>query len=226
MTSDKIFGNDTDLGRTMGTLFSSGISSTGNTLANNVLKGEALTQGLGQNAGVSLAGAGVGLASNYIGQGINSLGGNTALSRGIGAGVATGLGTVGGAAASNLITAGKIGNIFKGANSINPYALAANVVGSALGAATGPSKEYSGKYGSTTQTADTIYDAATIAANAIPGVGQLISAGMVLNKGLSNIFGSTDAMTKTDAILGSAFMGAPVKWLNMAGARTTGSFNN
>jgi len=49
---------------------------------------------------------------------------------------------------------------------------------------------------------------------------------MALNKGLSNIFGSTDGMTKTDAILGSAFMPAPVKWLNMAGASTTGSFNN
>jgi len=49
---------------------------------------------------------------------------------------------------------------------------------------------------------------------------------MALNKGLSNIFGSTDGMTKTDAILGSAFMPAPVKWLNMAGASKTGTFNN
>jgi len=49
---------------------------------------------------------------------------------------------------------------------------------------------------------------------------------MALNKGLSNIFGSTDGMTKTDAILGSAFMPAPVKWLNMWGSSTTGTFNN
>jgi len=57
-------------------------------------------------------------------------------------------------------------------------------------------------------------------------VGAAISAGMALNKGLSNIFGSTSGMTKQDAILGSAFMPAPVKWLNMAGARTTDTFKN
>jgi len=49
---------------------------------------------------------------------------------------------------------------------------------------------------------------------------------MVLNKGLSNIFGSTDGMTTQDAILGSAFMPAPVKWLNMLGASTTGTFKD
>jgi hypothetical protein len=49
---------------------------------------------------------------------------------------------------------------------------------------------------------------------------------MILNKGLSNLFGSTSGMTKQDAILGSAFMPAPVKWLNMAGANTTSTFNN
>jgi len=49
---------------------------------------------------------------------------------------------------------------------------------------------------------------------------------MTLNKGLSNVFGSTDGMTQTDAILGSAFMPAPLKWANMWGANTTGSFNN
>ena len=32
--------------------------------------------------------------------------------------------------------------------------------------------------------------------------------------------------TKTDAILGSAFMPAPVKWLNMWGSSKTGTFNN
>jgi hypothetical protein len=49
---------------------------------------------------------------------------------------------------------------------------------------------------------------------------------MALNKGLSNIFGSTDGMTTQDAILGSAFMPAPVKWLNMWGSSKTGTFNN
>jgi hypothetical protein len=91
---------------------------------------------------------------------------------------------------------------------------------------TGPSKEYGGKYGNITQTMDTVYDIAQAGVNFIPGVGQGISGLMALNKGLSNIFGSTDGMTTQDAILGSAFMPAPVKWLNMWGASTTGTFNN
>jgi hypothetical protein len=33
-------------------------------------------------------------------------------------------------------------------------------------------------------------------------------------------------MTIQDSILGSAFMTAPVKWLNMAGASKTGTFKN
>jgi hypothetical protein len=33
-------------------------------------------------------------------------------------------------------------------------------------------------------------------------------------------------MTVQDAILGSAFMPAPIKWLNMAGAFNTGTFKN
>lgn len=236
MASDNLF-DDSELGRGLGTLFSSGVSSAGNTMANNILKGEMLTEGLSQNVGSSLAGAGAGLAANYIGQGINSLGGNSMLSRGIGQGVATGLGTIGGTALSNLINYGsvagktlsngsKVGLIGKGAGAINPYGLGMTVVGSALGSAFGPSKEYAGKYGNITQTMDTVYDVATAAANFIPGAGQIISGAMVLNKGLSNIFGSTDGMTKTDAILGSAFMPAPVKWLNMWGSSKTGTFGN
>jgi hypothetical protein len=91
---------------------------------------------------------------------------------------------------------------------------------------TGPSKEYGGKYGNITQTMDTMYNVIGAGVNFIPGVGQGISGLMALNKGLSNIFGSTDGMTKTDAILGSAFMPAPVKWLNMWGSSKTGTFNN
>jgi len=70
-----------------------------------------------------------------------------------------------------------------------------------------------------------IYDLGTAAVGFIPG-GQVISGALALNKGLSNLFGSTSGMTVQDAILGSAFMPAPVKWLNMAGATTTGTFNN
>jgi hypothetical protein len=81
------------------------------------------------------------------------------LSRGIGQGAATYLGTVGGNAVSNL---------FGSASSINPYGLAASVVGSGLQAALGPSKEYGGKRGNITKTADTVYDAITVGINAIP----------------------------------------------------------
>lgn len=100
------------------------------------------------------------------------------------------------------------------------------IAGAAIGAATGPSKEYAGKYGGITQTMDTVYDLAQVGVNAIPGAGQIISGAMALNKGLSNVFGSTDGMTVQDAILGSAFMPAPVKWLNMWGASKTGTFND
>lgn len=223
-----IFGqyNDSEIGRVLGTTFSSGVTAATNTLANNVLKGQALTNGLSQNMGQSLAGAGVGLASNYLGKGISSLGGNSTLSKSLGAGASTFAGTVGGKVASNLLSTGKVGQLFKGASAINPYGLTAQVAGSMLGAATGPSKEYGGKYGAITQIGDAAYDAATIAVNAIPGWGQLASGMMALNKGLSNVFGSSSGMTTQDAILGSAFMPAPVKWLNMAGAKTTSTFND
>lgn len=239
-----ILGDDTEAGRITGTLFSQGVSSAGNTLATNIMKGRALTEGLSKNAGASIAGAGAGLAANYIGQGITSLGGNSMLSRGIGQGVATGLGTVGGTVLGNLVGTGSVlgksstlfgstanvldksGKLVKAGAAINPYGLGMSVVGSALGAAMGPSKEYTGKYGGITQTMDTVYDLAQVGVNAIPGAGQIISGAMALNKGLSNIFGSTDGMTKTDAILGSAFMPAPIKWINMWGSSTTGTFNN
>ena len=228
--------NESEIGRVLGTSFSSGVTAATNTLANNVLKGQALTSGLSQNVGSSLAGAGVGLASNYLGKGISSLGGNSKLSKALGAGASTFLGTVGGTAMSNLIKygslAGKTADGLKNASligkagAINPYGLAAQVLGSAIGAAAGPSKEYGGKHGMITQVGDMAYDAATIAVNAIPGWGQLASGLMALNKGLSNVFGSTSGMTVQDAILGSAFMPAPVKWLNMAGAKTTDKLGN
>ena len=204
-------GNDTDAGRVMGSLFSTGISSIGNTMAENTIKGTALTQGLGKNAAGSLAGAGAGIAANYLGQGITSALGDSRLARGIGAGVATGLGTVGGTVLGNLASTGSIlgkssalfgstKNIMEGQKlikagaALNPYGLGMSVVGSALGAAMGPSKEYAGKYGGITQTMDTVYDLAQVGVNAIPGAGQIISGAMALNKGLSNIFGSTDGM--------------------------------
>ena len=220
--SDKLFGSDTDLGRTMGTLFSSGLSSAGNTIGNNILKGEFFSKGLGQNAGASIAGAGAGLAANYIGQGITSMLGNNYTGRALGAGVATGLGTIGGTAAGALATGTKIGTAL---SSINPYGLAGNVLGAALSAGNGPSKEYGGTYGGVTQGMDMAYDAIMAGVNGIPVYGQILSGALAFNKGLSNLFGSTDGMTLQDSILGSAFMPAPVKWLNMAGASKTGTFN-
>ena len=242
-----IFGNDTDAGRITGTLFSQGVSSAGNTLATNIMKGQALTEGLSRNAGSSLTGTGAGLASNYIGKGINSLGGDSMLSRGIGQSVATGLGTLGGQTLSNLISGKGVANTLsssikaikaaKGttdatklaasaAGKWNLAGLGGQIIGSGLSAAFGPSNEYAGKYGNITQTMDSIYDVAQGVVGMFGPVGMGVSGLMALNKGLSNVFGSTDGMTKTDAILGSAFMPAPVKWLNMWGSSKTGTFNN
>ena len=243
IASNKLFG-DSELGRGMGTLFSSGLSSAGNTITNNIIKGTTFADGLGKNAGASVAGATAGLAANYIGKGITSAMGDSKLARGIGQGVATGLGTVGGTVLGNLAKSGNIlgnssalfgstantldkaGKITKYGAAINPYGLAMSVVGTGLGAAMGPSKEYGGKYGGITQGMDMGYDAIMAGINFVPGWGQIASGAMALNKGLSNIFGSTDGMTTQDAILGSAFMPAPVKWLNMWGSSTTSSFRN
>ena len=225
--------DDSELGRGLGTLFSSGISTSADTIAQNLFKGEALTQGLGQNLGASLSGTAAGLAGYGIGQGIRALGGDSKLSRGIGAGVATGIGSVGGAALQGALSGFKVGNdvvrgaqgALAGVKSINPWALGMQVAGAGLQAALGPSKEYGGKYGNITKTADTVYDIASMASTMLPG-GQFISGAMSLNKGLSNLFGSTDGMTKQDAWLGSAFMPAPIKWFNMWGAKTTDTFND
>jgi len=74
--------------------------------------------------GQSLAGAGVGLTSKYLGKGISSIGGNSKLSKALGAGVSTFAGTVGGTAVSNLLSNGKVGNLLGKAGAINPYGLA------------------------------------------------------------------------------------------------------
>jgi len=90
MFTDGMFG-DSDIGRGMSNIFSSGISAATDTMANNIIKGNALTQGLGKNVGSSVAGAALGTGANLVGRGINALGGDSKLSRGIGQGVATGL---------------------------------------------------------------------------------------------------------------------------------------
>lgn len=235
--TNSLFDNS-EAGRALATFTSSGLNSTTNTFANNLLNGTPLFQDLGTNTLNGLAGAGVGLVANFAGQGITSALGDTAWGRGIGAGVSSALGTIGGTAASNLIQYGSVAGKSlsdgskaaligtKAGASISPIGLGMTVLGTALGSAMGPSKEYGGEYGKGVQIADTAYDAATAAVNFVPGAGQIISGAMALNKGLSNIFGSTDGMTVTDSILGSAWMPFPIKWLNMWGASKTGTFKN
>ena len=217
-----LVGDKTDLGRILGTLYSTGLSSSGSNLVNNIVKGQSLFTGLGENAKTSLAGAGVGLASNYIGKGIQELLKDSGVGRGVGQGFATGLGTIGGSVSNSIINGT---DIMKDLKNINPYGFGMNVIGSGLSAGLGPSKEYEGTYGNITKGMDAAYDALQGAVSFVPGGGQVASGIMSLNKGLSNLFGSTSGMTKTDAILGSAFMPAPVKWLNMWGSSRTGKFN-
>lgn len=251
-------GDNSNIGSNLGNIFSQGLSTIGNTITGNVVKGYGLTEGLKENTLESLGGAAAGYTGNLIGQGVNSLGGNSMLSRGIGQGIATGIGTIGGQAVSNLINGknafqqlndsfgaikaynnykktkditkvtGSLSDMRKASNAAkwNLAGIGGQIVGTGLQAAFGPSKEYGGKYGNITQGMDTAYDLVQAGVGFIPGFGTAASGLMSLNKGLSNIFGSTSGMTKTDAILGSAFMPAPVKWLNTAGASTTGSFNN
>jgi len=103
------------------------------------------------------------------------------LSRGIGQGVATGLGAIGGQTLSNLIkgkgATNTITNSIKAikagkgatdaglkaasfAGKANLIGLGGQVIGSGLGAAFGSSNEYGGKHGNITQTMDTVYDIA------------------------------------------------------------------
>lgn len=203
-----IFGDGgDDFTRGMSQVFSSGLNSVGNTVFNNALKKETLTNGLKENALGSLKGVGIGLGSSLVGKGITSAMGNSKLGKFTG--------TAGSSALSQVLSGGG-----------SPANIAMSAVGAGLSAAFGPSKEYQGKYGSITKGMDTAYDTIQGVASVIPGWGTAVAAGMALNKGLSNVFGSTSGMTKQDAILGSAFMPAPVKWLNMAGAKTTDTFKN
>ena len=250
---DQLF-QKTDFGGPLGSLFSTGLSSVANTGINNLIKGEAFTKGMAQNASSAVSGTVAGLTGNLIGKGITSAGGNSMLSRGLGQAVATGIGGFGGTVLSNLVKgeslltgfsgmskatkaahtaalaarntakATELASAAKFANIANIAGLAGQAVGTGLQAAFGPSKEYAGKYGNITRTMDTIYDLGQTAASFMGPYGAIVAGGMALNKGLSNVFGSTDGMTVQDAILGSAFMPAPIKWVNMWGSSKTGDF--
>lgn len=89
--------------------------------------------------------------------------------------------------------------------------------------------EYSGDYGNTTKTFDSIYDQISSAIMAVPGwgtmVGGIMKGGALLGKGLNKIGGGTDGMTKTDALLGSSFLNlTPVGMINGFGGKRAKSF--
>lgn len=201
---------DSEAGQVAGQAVSTAVSTVSDTVKNNLTNGSSAFKDLGGN----LKNAGLGLAINYGTSKLGELGnkwmGDTKMSRFVN--------TVGAQAAANGLSqlAGLGGGFGPGA--------IAGMVGAGLSAAFGPSKEYGGKYGNITKIADTAYDVVQTGASFFGPVGSLVSGGMALNKGLSNIFGSTDGMTVQDSILGSAWAGAPVKWLNMAGAKTTSTF--
>ena len=243
------------IGATVGATMSQGVNSAFNTITNNLVKGNTIYDGLQQDAAQTVGGVVSGVAGNLVGQGINSLGGDSMLSRGIGQGVATGIGTIGGQAITNLLNGKKafsgISNSIKAikdykalssaakatgegvelgklanAGKWNLVGIGGQIVGSGLQAAFGPSKEYEGKYGNVTQTMDTVYDLAQAGVGMLGPVGMGVSGLMAVNKGLSNVFGSTSGMTVQDAILGSAFMPAPLKWMNVLSGHTTSKFKN
>lgn len=224
--TSSLLDDDSYVGQNVGNLVHNALSSSTNTIANNILNGELITKNLGTNTLSSIAGGVAGLAGYGIGQGINVLGGDSRLSRGIGAGVGKGISMIGGSALSNVLkgekafsgitdsvkaikafnAAKKAGTIEKGTEAFkdlqslstagkwNLVGMGGQIVGTGLQAAFGPSHEYNGKYGNITRTMDSIYDMGSTIAGQLGPVGMGISGLMTLNKGLSNIFGSTDGM--------------------------------
>lgn len=100
------------------------------------------------------------------------------------------------------------------------------LAGAALSAIAGPKREYAGEKGSLTQGLDTAYDAIATGVQVIPGVGQIIGGAMALGKGVGAVLnkfgGGTDAMTNTDAILGSSFLNlTPIGIINGFGGKTS-----
>lgn len=247
--TSQLFGNS-EAGQQVGGLVGGAVGNAFSTMGNNLLKGTALTQGLGQDIGASAAGAAIGIGANYMGKGITKAMGDTRAARGIGAGAASLVGSVGGMAAGNLIrgssafknisTIRSVAGAAKGSEAAlkgaqaakalraNAIGIAGQAIGAGLEAAFGKSHAYGGKYGKVTQGMDMAYDLAQSAIGFVPGVGTIISGAMAINKGLMNAFGSTDAMTKQDAILASPLnpLGFIGNWINMANAKTTNTFKN
>lgn len=114
-----------------------------------------------------------------------------------------------------------LGAGFKGAGGIGGAAGAASdIIGFLL-----PQKsEYAGEKGNITAGMDKTYDTISDAVAVIPGLGTAASAimkgGALLGKGVNALGGGTDAMTTTDAILGSSFLNlTPMGLINGFGGK-------
>lgn len=114
-----------------------------------------------------------------------------------------------------------LGAGFKGAGGIGGAAgAAADIIGFLL-----PQKsEYAGEKGNITAGMDKTYDTISDAVAVIPGLGTAASAimkgGALLGKGVNALGGGTDAMTTTDAILGSSFLNlTPMGLINGFGGK-------
>ena len=153
---------------------------------------------------------------NNIGQQIGGKAGN-ALSRGsqLGSSIKTTVDsskTAGGW--KNLTGTQKAGNV--GAI----VGAASDMIGSFM-----PEKqEYSGPKGEITSTMDNVYDGISDAAMSIPGVGTLVGGimkgGKLVGQLTNALGGGTDAMTSTDAILGSSFFNlTPIGLINGFGGK-------
>lgn len=132
---------------------------------------------------------------------------------------------IGGQAGNVLNGAGKIGSSIKMISQANKGIKAGlegaksakmRGIGATIGAASDlvgsfmPQKtEYDGAKGDITQTMDSVYDGISDAAMSVPGgqlIGGIMKGGALLGKGVNALGGGTDAMTSTDAILGSSFL--------------------
>ena len=114
-----------------------------------------------------------------------------------------------------------LGAGFKGAGGIwGAAGAAADIIGFLL-----PQKsEYAGERGNITAGMDRAYDTISDAVAVIPGLGTAASAimkgGALLGKGVNALGGGTDAMTTTDAILGSSFLNlTPMGLINGFGGK-------
>ena len=91
-------------------------------------------------------------------------------------------------------------------------------------------REYSGDKGNLTKGLDNAYDTLSDAVSVIPGFGTAASlitkGGSLAGKFINKWGGGTDAMTSTDAILGSSFLNlTPLGLVNGFGGQKTTSFN-